>query len=118
MLNVSVLVFYIGYVLFELPSNMVLQKVGPANWLSGLTLCWGIVTLCVGFVRSWQALAGLRVLLGIFEAVSSLHSKFAFILTRTGDDSRLHVSHGIMVFTISISEEVRSLIRNNLVVGC
>lgn len=118
MLNMSVLVFYIGYILFELPSNMILQKVGPANWLAGLTLCWGIVTLCVGFVRSWQALAGLRVLLGIFEAVSSLHSRSFFILTRTGDDSRLDVSHGIMVFAIPIPKEVRSLIRNNLVVGC
>jgi MFS family permease len=48
---------------------MVLKKVGPATWLSFLTLAWGLVTLGIGFSRSWQTLAVCRVFLGVFEAV-------------------------------------------------
>ncbi|KIW40501.1 hypothetical protein, variant 2 [Exophiala oligosperma] len=51
-----------------LPSNLALQRVGPANWLSALCVTWGIVTLCVGFVRDWRVLSVLRVVLGCVEA--------------------------------------------------
>ncbi|RVX75299.1 hypothetical protein B0A52_00652 [Exophiala mesophila] len=66
--SIVILVFFIGYIIFELPSNMLLQKFGPHRWLSFLCFGWGITTLCIGFVRSWQVLAVLRVLLGVFEA--------------------------------------------------
>lgn len=64
--------FYVGYIVFELPSNMVLKKVGPAIWLSALTGAWGLVTLGIGFSRNWQTVAVCRVFLGIFEAVSTV----------------------------------------------
>jgi hypothetical protein len=65
----TVLVFYVGYVIFELPSNMVLRKIGPANWLSFLGLAFGLVELGMGFSKNWGAFSVLRVFLGIFEAV-------------------------------------------------
>jgi len=49
---------------------MVLKKLGPATWLSCLTLAWGLVTLGIGFSKNWQTVAACRVLLGICEAVS------------------------------------------------
>lgn len=68
-----VLVFYVGYVIWMLPSNLALQRVGPANWLSALCVTWGIVTLCVGFVRDWRVLSVLRVVLGCVEAVRAVN---------------------------------------------
>lgn len=65
----AVLVFYVGYIVFEIPSNMVLKKLGPATWLSFLTLAWGLVTLGIGFSKKWQTVAACRVVLGICEAV-------------------------------------------------
>ncbi|KIW40499.1 hypothetical protein, variant 1 [Exophiala oligosperma] len=66
--SIAILVFYVGYVIWMLPSNLALQRVGPANWLSALCVTWGIVTLCVGFVRDWRVLSVLRVVLGCVEA--------------------------------------------------
>ncbi|KAF9893419.1 hypothetical protein FE257_010731 [Aspergillus nanangensis] len=66
--SIALLVFYIGYVIMELPSNILIKKLGAANWLSGLGLCWGVVTLAIGFSKNWITLTVLRVLLGICEA--------------------------------------------------
>ncbi|TPX16264.1 uncharacterized protein E0L32_003913 [Thyridium curvatum] len=65
--SIALLVFYIGYVIVELPSNIIIRKAGPAAWLSFLAVAWGVVTLAVGFIKNWESLVVLRVLLGIFE---------------------------------------------------
>ncbi|KAJ9612209.1 hypothetical protein H2200_003806 [Cladophialophora chaetospira] len=66
--SITILVFYVGYIIFEIPSNMALKRVGPARWLSFLTFAWGLVTLGIGFSKNWQTVAICRVLLGICEA--------------------------------------------------
>lgn len=43
--SIALLVFFITYFLFEIPSNIVLRKVGAANWLAFLCFAWGVVTL-------------------------------------------------------------------------
>lgn len=70
-----VLVFYIGYIVFELPSNIILKKLGPATWLSFLTVSWGAIVIGMGYVPTWQAFAVLRVMLGVLEAVSGRSSR-------------------------------------------
>jgi MFS family permease len=57
-----------SYFLFELPSNLMIRRIGTANWLSIIIICWGAVAIGMGFVHSWQLLAALRALLGCFEA--------------------------------------------------
>ncbi|EEH20912.2 hypothetical protein PABG_03143 [Paracoccidioides brasiliensis Pb03] len=66
--NIALLVFFIPYFIFELPSNIVLRKVGSANWLAFIAFAWGTVMLGQGFVHSWQALTALRFILGFFES--------------------------------------------------
>ena len=61
-----------GYVLFELPSNIVIRRVGPAIWLSCIALAWGALSLGIGFVDSWQALTTIRAFLGVLEAVGTI----------------------------------------------
>lgn len=60
--------FVIGYVVFELPSNFVLYRVGARRWISRIMISWGIATTAMMFVRTeWQFYA-LRLLVGAFEA--------------------------------------------------
>lgn len=47
---------------------MIIHKIRPSIYLSGLMFAWGIVNMCMGFVHSYAALVALRFLLGIFEA--------------------------------------------------
>lgn len=60
--------FFIGYILFNLPSNIAIREVGAARFLGTITIAWGLVTIGLGFVSSWVAAAVLRSLLGVFEA--------------------------------------------------
>lgn len=60
-------VYYATYIASEIPSNLVLKKVSPKIWLPALTIAWGIVTMCLGFVRNYAGFMGVRALLGITE---------------------------------------------------
>lgn len=51
----------------ELPSNLVLKKLTPKIWLPLLTVTWGIITMCLGFVRSFGSFFAVRALLGVAE---------------------------------------------------
>ncbi|KAH7346080.1 major facilitator superfamily domain-containing protein [Pyrenochaeta sp. MPI-SDFR-AT-0127] len=66
--TIVLVLFFPTYALLELPSNIVLRKLGSANWLSFIALSWGAVMIGQGFVKSWISLAVCRVLLGAFEA--------------------------------------------------
>ncbi|KAF2129232.1 retrograde regulation protein 2 [Dothidotthia symphoricarpi CBS 119687] len=66
--NIALLVFFIGYALFELPSNYVIRRLGARLWLSFLIVAWGACVFGMGFVYSWKVLTVLRALLGVFEA--------------------------------------------------
>lgn len=66
--NVALLVFFVGYGLFELPSNYVIRRVGARWWLSFLIVSWGACVLGMGFAEHWSVLTVLRAFLGVFEA--------------------------------------------------
>lgn len=66
--SISLMVFFIGYIIFEIPSNAFIHKLGAANWLAFLAVAWGLVSLGIGFLHNWHGFAVLRSLLGVFEA--------------------------------------------------
>lgn len=66
--NVALFVFFIPYILFEVPSNMLLKRIKPSVWLSGIMAGWGIVTVCQGVTGSFEGLVVCRVLIGALEA--------------------------------------------------
>jgi MFS family permease len=66
--SIVLLVFFIGYIIFEIPSNIVIHKVGAANWLALIAFAWGLVSLGIGFLHNWIGLAICRAFLGVFEA--------------------------------------------------
>ncbi|MDL4912872.1 MAG: MFS transporter [Enterobacterales bacterium endosymbiont of Blomia tropicalis] len=61
-------VFFIGYILLEVPSNLALHRFGARRWLARIMISWGIVSLLFTWVSSVPGLYGLRLLLGIAEA--------------------------------------------------
>ncbi|AGW92593.1 MULTISPECIES: MFS transporter [Cupriavidus] len=61
-------IFFIGYVLFEIPSNLMLPRVGARKTFSRIMVLWGITSACMLFVRDVPTFYAMRFLLGIFEA--------------------------------------------------
>jgi D-galactonate transporter len=61
-------IFYIGYLLFEVPSNLVLEKIGARMTMARITILWGLTTMATMFVTSATAFYILRFFLGAFEA--------------------------------------------------
>lgn len=60
--------FVVGYVLFEVPSNLMLYKVGARRWIARIMVSWGLATALMAFVQTeWQFYA-LRFLIGAMEA--------------------------------------------------
>ena len=61
-------VFFIGYILLEVPSNLALHRFGARRWLARIMVTWGIVAVLFTWVESFTQLSILRFLLGVAEA--------------------------------------------------
>jgi MFS family permease len=61
-------IFFIGYILLEVPSNLALHKLGARRWLARIMVTWGIVALLFTWVQNFEQLVALRFLLGVAEA--------------------------------------------------
>ena len=61
-------IFFIGYVIFEVPSNLLLHRIGARIWIARILLSWGIVAMLTGFVQSVAQFYVVRFLLGVAEA--------------------------------------------------
>jgi MFS family permease len=61
-------IFFLGYFLFEVPANMVLQRLGARLWLGPIMIVWGLVSASTMFVKSAASFYTLRFVLGIVES--------------------------------------------------
>ncbi|KAF8853263.1 major facilitator superfamily protein [Acephala macrosclerotiorum] len=66
--SIALFIFFIPYILLEVPSNILLKRIPPSSWLCSIMFLWGIITVCQGLVRNFGSLVALRFLLGVFEA--------------------------------------------------
>ncbi|KAI0014723.1 putative allantoate permease [Xylariomycetidae sp. FL0641] len=66
--NTALAVFFVPYIIFEIPSNMLMKKFTPHVWLSICMLGFGVVEIGQGFVQNYSGLLATRFLLGFFEA--------------------------------------------------
>ncbi|KAF2011164.1 MFS general substrate transporter [Aaosphaeria arxii CBS 175.79] len=64
---IGLCIFYATYIASELPSNLVIKKVTPKIWLPILTIVWGALTMCLGFVKGFGSFTAVRALLGVAE---------------------------------------------------
>src|SRR6516165_4943012 len=61
-------IFFIAYFIFEVPSNLILHRVGARLWIARIMITWGIISSAMMFVKGPASFYGLRFLLGVAEA--------------------------------------------------
>src|SRR6266851_3306032 len=61
-------IFFIGYFLFEVPSNLAMERFGASRWIARIMISWGLVSAATAFVVGPYSFLGMRILLGIAEA--------------------------------------------------
>jgi ACS family tartrate transporter-like MFS transporter len=61
-------IFFIGYFLFEVPSNLILERVGARRWIARIMVTWGLVSAATAFVTGPSSFMTMRFLLGVAEA--------------------------------------------------
>jgi MFS transporter, ACS family, tartrate transporter len=61
-------IFFLGYFIFEVPSNILLSKVGARVWIARILITWGIISACTAFIAGPLSFYSVRFLLGIAEA--------------------------------------------------
>lgn len=66
--NICLTIFFVPYIVLEVPSNFLLKKFKPHIWLTLCMICFGVVSIGQGFVKNYGALVATRFLLGMFEA--------------------------------------------------
>ncbi|KIV88517.1 hypothetical protein PV10_08195 [Exophiala mesophila] len=66
--NIALFLFFVPYILLEVPCNMMLKKLRPSAFLATIIAGWGIVTVCQGLTQSFAGLVVCRVIIGALEA--------------------------------------------------
>ncbi|KAG0171016.1 hypothetical protein DFQ28_001381 [Apophysomyces sp. BC1034] len=66
--NVGLGLFYVAYIAFEVPSNLIMAHVNPAYWIARIMITWSVVTACMAAISQAWHFYLLRFLLGVFEA--------------------------------------------------
>jgi sugar phosphate permease len=66
--TIALMVFLIAYMVFEVPSNYFLKCLSPSRWIAFLMFSWSVMTMALGGVNNYAAVASLRFLLGVSEA--------------------------------------------------
>ncbi|KAK2034842.1 major facilitator superfamily transporter [Colletotrichum zoysiae] len=66
--QVAVSILFVTYIVFEVPSNLVLKLFTPCRWIAFITVSWGVIATLTGLVNSYGALIACRLLLGAVEA--------------------------------------------------
>jgi sugar phosphate permease len=70
--NTALTIFFVPYVVFEIPSNVIMKKLRPHVWLSGCMFMFGLVTVCQGLVQNYSGLLATRFFLGFFEVCQAV----------------------------------------------
>ncbi|KAK1997140.1 major facilitator superfamily transporter [Colletotrichum falcatum] len=99
--NWALSVFYIVYLLVEVPSNIILKRVGPRFYLPFLVVGFGLVSLCTAFVTSFEGLVVVRAVLGIFEGGAM--PGFSFFLSSFYKREELLLRLGIFISSAALA---------------
>jgi sugar phosphate permease len=110
--NWALSIFYIVYLLVEVPSNIILKHVGPRYYLPFLVCGFGVVSLCTAFVHNFAGLMVVRVFLGVFEG--GAFPGLAFFLSCFYKRNELLFRMGIYVSAASIAGAFGGLLATGL----
>ncbi|KND91828.1 putative transporter [Tolypocladium ophioglossoides CBS 100239] len=99
--NAALSVFFISYIVCEIPANMTCKWVGPGWFIPAITLAFGICTISTAFVQSFSALCGVRFLLGILEA--GMMPSMVYFLSRWYRCSELTFRLSLFIVSASLA---------------
>ncbi|KAK4631650.1 hypothetical protein CLAFUW4_02533 [Fulvia fulva] len=99
--NWALSIFYIIYLLVEVPSNILLKKVGPRFYIPALVIGFGFVSMCTSFVHNFNQLCVARAFLGVFEGGTM--PGIAFFLSSFYKRKELYFRVGIYVSAASMA---------------
>ncbi len=94
-------IFFIGYFLFEIPSNLLLARVGARPWLARIMVSWGLVVVAMAYVRGTNSFYALRFLLGVAEA--GLLPGVLLYLSRWVPRQKLGLAFSILMATTALA---------------
>lgn len=77
--SVSIFIFTIASIAFQLPSTIAVRSFGPRRWFAFITFCFGLITTCTSFIHSWKEMIALRVLLGV--AMSGIYPGLSYLIS-------------------------------------
>ncbi|KAF2827773.1 putative MFS transporter [Ophiobolus disseminans] len=66
--NTCVSIFFVGYLIGQVPSNLLLTRIKPAYYMAGWMMAWAIVSTCMAFVKNYHGMLACRFVLGVTEA--------------------------------------------------
>ncbi|KAI8641695.1 major facilitator superfamily domain-containing protein [Parasitella parasitica] len=100
-LSTAISAFFITFIIFEIPSNVVLKNTNAAMWLSLTMLIWGITTLAIAFVKNFAGLLIARLILGAAQSGYSPGLMFLLSKAYTPQEFSMRVSILITMATLS-----------------
>ena len=100
--------FFLGYFLFEAPSNMILARVGARLWFARILATWGLVTVALGFTHDVTMFYALRFLLGVAEA--GFFPGVLFVLTLWYPQARRARMVGWFMIASAVANAIGSLV--------
>jgi MFS family permease len=77
--SVSIFIFTIANVAFQLPCTLAVRFVGPRLWFASITFLFGLLTMCTAFIHNWRQMIVLRVLLGI--SMSGIYPGLTYLIS-------------------------------------
>ncbi|KAK3335879.1 major facilitator superfamily domain-containing protein [Cercophora scortea] len=77
--SVSIFIFTIASIVFQLPSTIAVRTIGPRRWFTFITMAFGLITLGTGFVQTWRQMIALRILLG--AAMSGIYPGLTYLIS-------------------------------------
>lgn len=77
--SVSIFIFTIASIAFQLPSTIAVRTFGPRRWFAFITFSFGLITMCTAFVTTWKQMIALRVLLGM--AMSGVYPGLTYLIS-------------------------------------
>lgn len=104
--------FYIGYLLFEIPSNMGMVKFGARIWMARIMVTWGLVTVALAAAQGTTSLYVLRILLGVAEA--GFFPGVLFYLTLWFPPRALAKSYSTLEVCIPVSLAIGSILTSTM----
>lgn len=106
--SIIVLIFFVSYTIFEIPSNMILVRVKPSVYLSALAVLWGIVVCCMAATKNWRDVVGCRFVLGAVE--SGFAAGCAFYLSSWYRTHELAARYAIIYTSVALAGGLSGLL--------